>query len=876
MKPTPTTSLLRRVESTAFEHAVFLTYSLDLPFFEDTILRHLLRRECRNVAVFADEAHAAAQQVLLARSAASRAGWPCGRLYSLTPVFQEGAFHPKVAFLVGQDEVEAWVGSGNLEPGGLRANLEVLNVLRCGRSGDGDDAGLVADVWRFIKRDAAGKASPVVSRQLEQIEGALPWLSREVEPGQNRLVFGPNQNAISAIVDAVGDIDVHRLVMVAPFFDPSLSAARELVDALKPRHVALLVQPDKVSFPGKQLGTLKGASVYELRVARYAHAKLVIVEAKARSVMLSGSHNLSAAAMRGKNCEAGLIRVSKDEFEFTRELGLSADLEKGNRLSSKDLAALKLRLHDNKLPANVKSLLIAAELEDGRLTIYAGKPIPKGVLRILPYVNGKALKALACPCKSGGNTLTLSLKGVDSSAWTAVALELGDTTTAPVAVTRPADIIQRFKPRVRPPKAVEDGKPQDLTLPDVQDVIEQFSALMADEFRARKVAGRRSREAVEVQGKAKSVKAMRYEDFLVSWRGSVDDNRREDRSDVEWVLASLVHVTGGSKVPMPVPKVQGVARDPFLDDDSLADDSSQREEELMDEQKSTAPADDSQPDVAPEAERAQAKRRESRLKTAANVARQLKRFASSFPWAIYEFAESPGDLPLSALEGMLNAARFLTSMLGRIEKLGVEEVEYLPLEVWAEFNVRLLHVLASRDLDFIRRLPLGRIEPGLARKWQTALVGYLLLVHAYQGHPDIADETRLCLRIGLRIAGQVLGVDKKGDGADIEAVAQRIVGTMHPAVTIPPLDWAKWAETVAVLRKADAALWGEFKTGADIRKASRGYTRSEPGQWVWWPTVQGLALVVGVKGRNVVIMHEPSAKPSTVHPDFVVSLSGGA
>lgn len=877
MKQTTTVSLLKRLEGRAFEHAVFLTYSVDLPFFEDTVLRYLLRRECRNVAVFADEAHVAAQQVMLGRMGNARGWWPCGRAYSLTPVFHRGSFHPKVAFLVGSDEVEVWIGSGNLEPGGLRANLEIFNVLTCGRDGGENEAVVVADVWRYIRKDVAQQAQSIVERQLEQIELALPWLSREHAAAPSaRLVTGPNQDAVAEIVRAVGRAEVRRLILLAPFFDPKLAAADALIKALKPRKTAILVQPDTVSFPGDKVKGLKRAGVYRLRTSkdRYLHAKVVIVEAKGRSVMLAGSHNISEAALRSRNFEAGIIRVSDEESAFTDLLGIEGDLGPDNELTDKALADLKLRLHDNRLPGNVKSLLIGAELENGRLTVIAAKPISTEGIRLVPYANGKELKQLDLSNKATGSTIQFNLKGVATDAWTAIALDLGKAVTAPVPLTRPAEIVQRFKPKLRPPKAVEEGRPQDLTLPEVDEMIQQFAALMADEFRAKKLTGRRGRDDEDAKGAVAKAQSMRYEDFVVSWRGPgvIDDNRVDGRTEMEWLLASLIHVTGGSRVPMPVPKVSSVDEVTLPEDSDLADEAVHREEAMIGGKMEEGATPLESPAGSPPDQPKDTRRKESRLKSAENVARQLKKFAKSFPWVIHEFSVGSGDLPLNGLEGLLNAGRFLTSMLGRKEKHVLEEVEYFPVQVWAEFNVGLLHVLTSRELGFIRRLPLSRIDPALARKWQTMLAGYLLLLHAFHSHQDIEEETRLSLRIGLRLAGQILGIDQKGDGTDVVESAQRIIGSMHPTATIPPLEWPKWVQTVSALRKADAALWKEFKAGSDIQKASRGYARPESGQWVWWPTVRGLAIVIEVKGRNVVIMHEPGAEPSTVQSDFVVQV----
>ena len=68
LKNLPADALLDSVESNRYNHAVFLTFSLDLPFFESSILRPLISRGCKNIAVFGD-----AQRVFSRSPSADRA-----------------------------------------------------------------------------------------------------------------------------------------------------------------------------------------------------------------------------------------------------------------------------------------------------------------------------------------------------------------------------------------------------------------------------------------------------------------------------------------------------------------------------------------------------------------------------------------------------------------------------------------------------------------------------------------------------------------------------------------------------------------------------------------------------------------------------------
>ena len=45
LKTVPTDAVLDHVERNHYNHAIFLTYSLDIPFFESSVLRPLVSRE---------------------------------------------------------------------------------------------------------------------------------------------------------------------------------------------------------------------------------------------------------------------------------------------------------------------------------------------------------------------------------------------------------------------------------------------------------------------------------------------------------------------------------------------------------------------------------------------------------------------------------------------------------------------------------------------------------------------------------------------------------------------------------------------------------------------------------------------------------------
>lgn len=103
--------------------SIVLTYSLDLPLYDGLIRRALNRAGIWNQIVFCD--FKCYMQDLQSHNTASFAG----KHYSVTPVWQDGAFHPKVYLLLGPRHGRLLIGSGNATVGGLVRNAEVFGLF---------------------------------------------------------------------------------------------------------------------------------------------------------------------------------------------------------------------------------------------------------------------------------------------------------------------------------------------------------------------------------------------------------------------------------------------------------------------------------------------------------------------------------------------------------------------------------------------------------------------------------------------------------------------------------------------------------------------------------------------------------------------------
>lgn len=124
----------------AMREALFLTFNVDLGFFEERILG-AVRSSGAAVTVIADGT---------VFNPDLRAVHGAGRTYALGLAHHAGAFHPKLTVLAGAERALIGIGSGNLTIGGWHANDEMLTTIRASRIGG--TPVIVRDIVAFLRR----------------------------------------------------------------------------------------------------------------------------------------------------------------------------------------------------------------------------------------------------------------------------------------------------------------------------------------------------------------------------------------------------------------------------------------------------------------------------------------------------------------------------------------------------------------------------------------------------------------------------------------------------------------------------------------------------------------------------------------------------
>ena len=286
--------------------ALILTFDFDFALYDGLIRRRLRDADIFNQMVFCD-LHSY-QRELAALCSAPR----CGTAYSVTPVYQQAAFHPKLYLLLGRDRGRLLVGSGNATVGGLLRNAEVFGRFEYDAAEQTGPHPAFKDSVRLI-REIAQNASEVVGRQLRRAFAGAPWLAQESEGAERAdkrelLVGGPGRvPLLDQMMSRLHGKTVRSVLVCSSSFDRQLLALQRLVTLTKSGNLQCILQPERANLDGEVVRRL-GAQIdwrpfIDPLVSKKAHknvrahAKLMVFDCGDSEVAVYGSANASRPAL---------------------------------------------------------------------------------------------------------------------------------------------------------------------------------------------------------------------------------------------------------------------------------------------------------------------------------------------------------------------------------------------------------------------------------------------------------------------------------------------------------------------------------------------------------------------------------------------------
>jgi hypothetical protein len=272
------------------------TYSIELEFFDEYLFRRLGEPPL-NATVLTDAgAHA---RLWTGGDDPARRLRRANRDYLLRPVlFGTGTFHPKTCLLGNTREGVLLIGSGNLTMSGVERGHEVFSTFR---STNPDAEGSIRG-WRqwmdgIVERLADEE---VTYRWLRLRREFGDWL--EGDTAGSRFIGTGERSILDQFADMV-DGQVDELHVMAPFYDEHALALKALLERFRPARLHLRLG-GRTSVHGPALAAVVSgfdgqASLLEIDPLEFVHAKLVGVVTGDSGRLLTGSANLSQAALLG-------------------------------------------------------------------------------------------------------------------------------------------------------------------------------------------------------------------------------------------------------------------------------------------------------------------------------------------------------------------------------------------------------------------------------------------------------------------------------------------------------------------------------------------------------------------------------------------------
>ena len=307
--------------SPGYDIALITTFNFDISFFERAILNQLSAQNIKKVTLFVDSNE-------FTKSVSGITSCSVGRRYMVNPIQMQGAFHPKLILLLGEDKAKLIVGSANLTTAGFSLNNEIFNVIRYS-SKEPEYNDVINDAIEFFL-DIHERSYQLDSTLLEEVK-QLTYYHRTNPNGKIRLIHNLNKALLDQIADLIEEL-VREIRVAVPYFDNSLAALKNIVTVFPDAELSLYLQNGRTSF-SEQACDASGIKVQKLVYEgfrdnqsnsrkNFYHGKAFLFKTDSRAYMVYGSANCTQAALTKTyesegNIECDLIGTgTANEFDY--------------------------------------------------------------------------------------------------------------------------------------------------------------------------------------------------------------------------------------------------------------------------------------------------------------------------------------------------------------------------------------------------------------------------------------------------------------------------------------------------------------------------------------------------------------------------------
>lgn len=369
-----------------YHSAILTSYTFDPIFFESFYLPKLRQCGVSNVVVLLD---ASSYDQMLLHYTAFGLQTDC-RLYTLIRQIptNRGVFHPKVSMFFGEDAGMLSVGSGNLTYNGYALNEEVWNTFSL-KGTNSEYFPLFKSVWKYLN-NLYLPDSILLKQQLRWMKDNVNWMSENesldfdnVKIGHEiyRFVSNDSEGSIlKKLQGIIGDEKVKLITTISPYYDVTGHTIKTLKEIFNPEEIKCVYseagiypydlirkKPDWLTlYSWDDLFSSNTSNVHKL------HAKIIQFELRSRTILLSGSANVTNAAFSGAGDEACIAIICESNNNYIKGLGINLDRKSVAGVLKLDALTKPERKSSDFLSKSVQ--IISSEIVDGTLTVIINKP----------------------------------------------------------------------------------------------------------------------------------------------------------------------------------------------------------------------------------------------------------------------------------------------------------------------------------------------------------------------------------------------------------------------------------------------------------------------------------------------------------------------
>jgi hypothetical protein len=327
-----------------FHSAILTSFSFNFHHFEYQVLKTLKHKWVTNVGVLVDS------DMLDNTIGLSSGGLrQLTQSYSINGIKSKGAFHPKITFLIGDNELLMIMGSGNITAGGHGKNHETFTTFYAD-SLKSPFLPLLIESWRYIQhlaKEVDGYSKDrifnIIPRNCELLKNPQldPHIFHKVDDQTEiALVYNDTTSIMNQVLKLIPPENIDLITVVSPYFDEDGTLLLRLLEKYPKAKLQVYI-PNDFGLPPNKMAVNKRISFFswenttrgkmEIKGAdsyvRKLHSKIFNFQSKETEYCFIGSANATVAAFGtentpGVNDEFGAIYKAKN-LKFLKKLGIT-------------------------------------------------------------------------------------------------------------------------------------------------------------------------------------------------------------------------------------------------------------------------------------------------------------------------------------------------------------------------------------------------------------------------------------------------------------------------------------------------------------------------------------------------------------------------